>query len=291
MEQDRDAFSLSFEIIEQRSPVAADLLRVCAFLAADAIPEEIIIQGAIHLGSRLSAVGEDPLLLDEATTVLEGYSLIHRDGKDKTLSIHPFAQAALRDTMDEQPRMLWAERAVQAVNEVFPAVSFMTWQQCERYMPHALTCAELIEQENLTLLQGADLLLRVGQYQRDHGLYAEAELLYRRALEICEQQLGSEHPYIATCLNTLALHYQMQGKYEQAEPLYRRALEIYEQQLGSEHLDTATSLNNLAGLYDALGKYEQAELLYRRALTIRREAVGKRASRHCYESQRLGRPL
>src|SRR5205814_6116651 len=33
-------WSLSFEQVEQQNPAAADLLRLCAFLAPDAIPEE-----------------------------------------------------------------------------------------------------------------------------------------------------------------------------------------------------------------------------------------------------------
>jgi hypothetical protein len=51
---------LSFERVEQRSPASADLLRVCAFLAPDAIPEELLMKGSIHLGPRLQAMEADP---------------------------------------------------------------------------------------------------------------------------------------------------------------------------------------------------------------------------------------
>ena len=39
-------WSLSFERVRREMPCAADLLRLCAFLAPDAIPEEIITEGA-----------------------------------------------------------------------------------------------------------------------------------------------------------------------------------------------------------------------------------------------------
>ena len=78
------------------------------------------------------------------------------------------------------------------------------------------------------------------------GRYAEAEPLCRRALAICEQALGPDHPDTATSLNNLAELLQAQGRYAEAEPLYRRALAIREQALGPDHPDTATSLNNLA---------------------------------------------
>src|SRR5579884_814205 len=39
-------WSLSFQKVEQTSPASTDLLRLCAFLAPDAIPEEIFTEGA-----------------------------------------------------------------------------------------------------------------------------------------------------------------------------------------------------------------------------------------------------
>ena len=42
--------TLSFQQIEQQSPYAADLLRLCAFLAPDAIPEELLIRGISVFG-------------------------------------------------------------------------------------------------------------------------------------------------------------------------------------------------------------------------------------------------
>src|SRR5262249_39964722 len=158
---------------EELCPAAGDLLRVCAFLAADAIPEEIITQGAVHLGERLQPMETDPFLLDEAISALAAYSLLRRERTTETLSVHRLVQAVLKDTMDEQTQQQWAERAVQAVNAVFPKVEFETWSQCERYLPHALVCAELVEQRKLMLLEAASLLYRVGKYLYDHGRYSE----------------------------------------------------------------------------------------------------------------------
>jgi len=42
-------WSLSFQQVEQANPAAADLLRLCSFLDPDAIPEEIITEGASEL--------------------------------------------------------------------------------------------------------------------------------------------------------------------------------------------------------------------------------------------------
>jgi len=77
-------------------------------------------------------------------------------------------------------------------------------------------------------------------------MYADAEPLHRRALDICEKALGAEHPDTAASLNNLASLLQDQGKLDEADPLLRRALGIREKALGAEHPSTATSLNNLA---------------------------------------------
>ena len=105
-------WSLSFERVTQQSAAAADLLRLCAFLAPDAIPEEIVTKEASHLGEHLQAVSEDEGLLDEAIAVLRAYSLIRRDPDEKTLSVHRLVQAVLRDAMTDDEKKLWAERTV-----------------------------------------------------------------------------------------------------------------------------------------------------------------------------------
>src|SRR5581483_634692 len=77
-------WSLSFEKAEQVCPAVGELLRFCAFLAADAIPEEIVKQSSAHLGTLLQSLASDPFLLDEAIGALGAYSLLHRDSTGKT---------------------------------------------------------------------------------------------------------------------------------------------------------------------------------------------------------------
>ena len=323
-------WSLSFERVEQQSAVAAAILRFCAFLAPDTIPEEIItafmssisVQAkkptllkrallwlrqqtrktantilreslGIHFArpeysictdeafmrrgtssSSSQRGAKDTFVLDEAISVLRAYSLIRRDPAEKTLSIHRLVQAVLRDAMADDETKVWAERTVRAVNAVFPDVKFEVWAVCERCLPHALVCAELIKRRDLMLLEAARLLNNVGLYLDKHARYAEAEPLYVQALSICEQQLGPEHLDTAGSLNNLAECYRAQNKYPEAEPLYKRALSICEKQLGETHQCTITCLNNLAMLYDDQRKYSEAEPLYKRALSICEQQLG-----------------
>jgi tetratricopeptide (TPR) repeat protein len=267
-------WNISFERVEAINPAAADLLRLCAFLAPDAIPEEILTESTEELGPVLAPVAADALLLNDAIAILRAYSLIARDPHARTLTVHRLVQAVLRDSLPTETQQHWMQRAVNAVAAAYPGQDFTNWPTLERLLPHALTCATWITQASLATLKASVLLNEAGYYLYERARYAEAEPLLKRALAIREQGLRAMHPDTANSLNNLAGLYRAQGKYGQAEPLYQRALAIREQQLGPEHPDTAHSLNNLAVLYDVQGKYEEAEPLYQRALVIWEQELG-----------------
>jgi tetratricopeptide (TPR) repeat protein len=56
--------------------------------------------------------------------------------------------------------------------------------------------------------------------------YAQAEALYKRALELQVQALGPEHVAVASTLTELAELYASQQLYAKAKPLYSRAFRI-----------------------------------------------------------------
>jgi tetratricopeptide (TPR) repeat protein len=267
-------WALAFGYVEESSLAAADLLRLCAYLAPEAIPEEVITQGAVHLGPSLESVAGDAFLLGNAIEALRSYSLISRDPSRHILSVHRLVQAVLRDAMDEADRQCWTERTIRAVHATLPSVDHPNWARWERLLAHTQACAEWAEREGICFQEAAQLLQQTGWYLTERARYDEAEPLLARAYQMSEQEQGAKHLDTARIASTLALLYQDQGKYEQAEPLFQRALAIYEQQLGAQHPDTANNLNNLARLYRDQGKYEQAEPLSQRALLIREQQLG-----------------
>ena len=70
---------------------------------------------------------------------------------------------------------------------------------------------------------------------RPRAATAEAEPLFKRALEAKERVLGKDHPATLISVSNLATLYDDQGRYSEAEPLYKRALEASERVLGKEH--------------------------------------------------------
>lgn len=261
-------WSLSFAQLEQADDAApADLLRLCAFLYPDAIPEAMIVAGADDQSAGLQCFAE-PLLLDDAIGTLRRYSLLRRNAETKMLTIHRLVQTVLKDAMDKEAHRAWAERSVRVVSRAFPEVEFATWSTCREYLPHALAGAELIEQWDMQFPEAAQLLERAGSYLLDLAQYAQVEILYRRAVSIREQIQGQDHLDTARALHLLALLYAAQSNYEQAEPLFQRALALYERLAGPSDPEVAKIVTSLAELYDDQGKYELSRTLYLRAVAI-----------------------
>lgn len=281
-------WSLSFQQAQEKHPAAADLLYLCAFLAPDVIPEEILTADASSLDPVLAAVTADSFQLNQALEALQAYSLIRRHPTEQTLSIHRLVQAVLQETLKEEEQHTWRERAVLAVEAAFPDVKYEEWplgvQMLERMLTQALFATRLIEQYQMSNEEAARLLHETAYYLSVRARYAEAEPLYQRALRIWEEQLESERPDVPSSLLNLANLYNEQGQYEKAESLYQRTLCICERQLGPEHPSVAYSLNGLAGLYSKQGKYGKTKQFYRRALRIWKQQLGS-------EHPNVGYPL
>jgi tetratricopeptide (TPR) repeat protein/DNA-binding XRE family transcriptional regulator len=274
-------WSLSFQQVEQQSPEASDLLRFCAFLAPDAIPEEMLARGAAELGPTLGAIAGDSYKLNEALNVLRRYSLVRRNGSTHMLSIHRLVQTVLKESMDEETRRTWAEQTVRAVSASFPAAYSGTGSSPvpqagfqQYYLPHVQHCAMLITQYRLFFPQSAQLLYQAATSLYVHGFYAESQSFHKLALAIRKQVFGVDHPTVAKSLNELAVLSRVQGDYQQAEEYHRQALSIREKVLGADDPAVAESLNNLSVLYRNQGKYEQAEPLLEQALRIRERSLG-----------------
>jgi tetratricopeptide (TPR) repeat protein len=271
------AWALNFSEIEQSSG-SADLLRLSAFLAADAIPLDLLASGLYESGCPLSdAVAgfkANPLVLDDLLEPLLRYSLIQRRPNVHDYSLHRLTQGVVRCKLDPKRTREWAEHAITAVALVFPTPDVLNWTVCERLIAHAQACAAWVSEWNIETKGAALLMKQSGSYLADRARFAEAEPLYKGALSLQEKIVGREHPITAASVQSLALLYYHMGRYLDAELLYSRALAIRQKTLGPEHPDTAQTLNDLALLYTGQGRYDDAEPLYRRALEVREKSLG-----------------
>ena len=265
---------LSFERIESLNSSAADLLRLLAFLHPDSIPDVLLTTAACELGDTLNQAISDPLRFNNLIGVLRRFSLIRRHPETKTLALHRLVQTVLIDAMSEEARYIWAERVLRAVNRAFPGGEFLTWSECQLYLPHTQACASIVERWQIESLDAARLFSRAGSYLNERGHYTESERLLHLSLAINEKKLSWNHPDLARSLHDIGVLYQALEQHGRAEPLLKRAFDIRELVLPLDHPDLAASYNCMGLLYTAIGKYEQAEPLLQKALEIRLKAFG-----------------
>jgi len=121
----------------------------------------------------------------------------------------------------------------------------------------------------------AGYLGNVGLLALDRGDYPQALALLERALTLREQQLGRDHPQVASVLNNLALVYDGMSRFEQARQLHERALSIREHALAPTHPEVASSLLNLANIDLSLADHALARDRLLRALAIYEGAYGR----------------
>jgi len=112
------------------------------------------------------------------------------------------------------------------------------------------------------------------QEQATHDKKYDAALMDRaleysqRAAKTAERVYGPNHPYVATCLQSLAFLYYGKGELDRAAIYANRALEINENAYGPKHPKIASCLNIISLIYRKKELYEAAISAAKRALEI-----------------------
>jgi tetratricopeptide (TPR) repeat protein/CHAT domain-containing protein len=107
------------------------------------------------------------------------------------------------------------------------------------------------------------------------GRSEEAAKLYKHALEIMDESLGSDHFEVATTLYNLATLYGSIDRHSEAQALLERAVSIRMKTNDGEPLQLALMLSELGIQYQAQGVYEKATSPFLKALEYRERVLGK----------------
>lgn len=270
-------WDIAFRDVQGRSPAAAELLALCAFLAPDDIPRDGLREGGGRCPPALVAALRDPLALDDAVAALRRYSLI--EVQEQGLGVHRLVQAMVRERLSEDERRAWAGRAVWLVNQVFPndLEDLGTWSTCKRWLPHVLVVSERAAEAGVQDESMAQLSERAAKYNRLSGALTEARQLYQRAIGLATRVYGRDHPELATIFRGLALTMVIGefGEAEEARGFAERALEIDVQSSGPDNLVVARDHNCLVRVFRRLGDIKAASEHLERALDIYEKIYGE----------------
>jgi hypothetical protein len=130
-------YTASLTELAKQNEAAAELLNAVAFLAPDAIPEEIFSAGASHFPEALQQAASNRLQWNDAIAAAFKFSLLERDAGNQAISVHRMVQAVAKAGMTPEARAQWADRVVNAANAAFPDIEFSNWGTCDRLLPHA----------------------------------------------------------------------------------------------------------------------------------------------------------
>ena len=232
---------ISFRQISSRNPLAKEYLCFMSCIAQQDIPRSLLPPAT-------------NLKVLEAIGTLKAYSFITQRESQDSYDIHRLVQISVRNWLKTRNELrLWSGKVLIQVAKVFPFPKHENRAIWTIYLPHAQSVLNLQEYSGDFEESQQDLLFNVGECFRISGKYAEAERMYRQALELKKKVLGQEHPSTLDSMDNLALVLRRQGKYEEAERMHRQALELYTKVLGQEHPSTLDSMNNLALVLDSQG--------------------------------------
>jgi tetratricopeptide (TPR) repeat protein len=258
----------------RRTKGAEELLTLCAFLAPDDIPQELLTEGQGALPEPLKAVAGDAGTLDQAVIALRRYSFVTLT--DDTLGVHRLVQAVSRHRLSEDQAKTWAGSAVNLVAMFFPekADEVRAWPDCELLLPHALAAAGHAARVKAEPVATSWLLDRAAVYLQSRARLAEAHEHAEHAVAIVEAAFGPDHRYVASARNDLGLILRDLGDLKGARVQIERALAIEEAALGPDHEMVALRRHNLGVVLQGLGDLKGAREQLERALATVEAALG-----------------
>jgi serine/threonine protein kinase len=120
----------------------------------------------------------------------------------------------------------------------------------------------------------AQMMSVMGNVYSSLGLYAKAESLLRRAVEIRRRVLGDRNSNTLQSMNDLGDVLNLESRYPEAEKLCRETLDSRRQALGPENRDTLNSMSRLASILNNEGRYSEAEKLHREVVEVAKRVFG-----------------
>ena len=264
---------LAFEDLQHAAPGAADLLRLLAFCAPEAIPLRLLLQPRPGLTERLgeevspvlAPLLEDPLAAGDAIAALRRYSLVTM-ASGASVSMHRLVQAVTADQMPAELAREWQQAAAALIEAAIPGETDPpgTWPVCAALLPHT----------QAALADDSAGIARIANYLGSSGNYAAARDLQRRVLDARERVLGPEHPRTLSARTDLARWTGEAGDPAAARDLLAGLLPVREKVSGPEHPDTLAVRSGLARWTGRAGNPAAARDLFAALLPARERVLG-----------------
>ncbi|MEU2059534.1 tetratricopeptide repeat protein [Streptomyces sp. NPDC013455] len=245
--------------VEDRDPLAVELLYAMAWLAPDDIPRSL-----------LAPLAPDPITLDRALGVLHAYTMVAFTGA-RGIGVHRLVQSVLRTRhgtgRDRAPR--GRPEAEQAVRHAFtrePNVEDGASDLWKWLLPHVLALVESAPDGHVTSSGLSEVYEAAAGHLADQGRRVQTIGLCEAVLARQVRDLGDTHPATLTARHNLAVARREAGDLDGAVALFESILAESVRVLGDTHPQTLVTRNQLARSYRVAGDLQRAITLYETTL-------------------------
>jgi len=183
-------FELAIQKAAGTCPAAETLMGICAFLAPERIPLDIVtadVMSEIERGEAVAALQEVSLAALETL-----------DDGSAGISVHRLVQEVMRGRLKVMKGYENAAAlATEVVSNAFPKGNAPSdvrhWPACARLLSHARVVFEHAPETGKKARKTNHLLVQTADHYHSRAAYAEAEPLMRRAITIHEKNYGPGH--------------------------------------------------------------------------------------------------
>ena len=154
---------------------AKEVLTLCAFLAPDNIPIDIIVEHSNHLPKKLANTLKDKLKQNQAIKTLCSYSLINKINND--VSIHRLIQTVIHDLLTPKQQKEWTNITTKLISEALPhePLDLEARKIAKRLSSHAeYAVTQAIKDKTLV-----HLLTKLGRYFQKAAFYEKSTTVLR----------------------------------------------------------------------------------------------------------------
>jgi tetratricopeptide (TPR) repeat protein len=241
-------WTVTMDAIGRKSPLATTVLDLLAWLAADELPDSVLLP-----------LSDNPRDVADALSLLASYSMISRRAGGTT--VHRLVQSATRSaaTSAGQAKAVGdlALRLLLIAGPDDPAMNLAGWPLWTALLPHIKALVEHTAQEQIS----ADLLClrdRAATFQQNQGNLAAAIAEFEQITAASERLLGTEHRNSLTARGNLANALWQAGRTNDAIAIEEQTANEWERLFGVEHEGTLTARANLAVSYRQAGRFSKA---------------------------------
>ncbi|MEV0882161.1 FxSxx-COOH system tetratricopeptide repeat protein [Micromonospora echinofusca] len=251
---------LNASALGAKDPAALAVLHLCAFLAPEPIPTDLVVTIAAHVDLHLDAIAPLAQIIDKPFQRQRSISAVGALGLARvelgTITVHRLVQAVLRTQIGPviaAELRTCIEAALSTVNPGDPRDS-ANWPRWSVVLPHLLA-ANPAHTENPALRKRArDAIV----YLICRGDTRPAQQLAETLHQEWKQRLGPDHIDTLRAATELTWAYRDLGQLHRLYPLVDDTLTRQIKTLGYDHPDTLRTASDLAVVYSALGNHQRA---------------------------------